>query len=283
MYSTIISTKDLKMHLSDPKWLIVDCSFTTAQPNDGYLNYLDVHIPGAKYAHLNNNLASHPTPTTGRHPLPDPVKFNFLLSTWGLTPETQVACYDMDGGASASARLWWLLRSFGHNKVAVLDGGLPAWFSADYPVESGEGILEEPKCLLNLSIDPLTYVDSYQVEQILKQEDWLIMDARSKLRYSGMEELIDRTGGRIPGAVSLPYSVLLDQSLHLLPDDDLEKLFSNTLKGIPTDHVIVYCGSSVISNMIVLAMEKIGLHGAKLYVGSWSEWITDPNHPIATR
>ncbi len=283
MFSTTITTKELNQHLYDSNWLIVDCSFTSAQPEDGYLNYLDVHVPGAKYAHLNNDLASQPTPTTGRHPLPDPVKFNLLISSWNLTPDTQVVCYDMDGGASAAARLWWLLRSYGHNKVAVLDGGLPAWFLDDFPVKSGEVKSSDSGIHTNLSIDPSTYVESQQLEKILKQVEWLVLDARSLLRYTGMEELVDRTGGRIPGAKSLPYASLLDEALHLMPDEQLNKMFSQIMNKVPADHVIVYCGSSVISNMVVLAMEKIGLHGAKLYAGSWSEWITDSNHPIATR
>jgi thiosulfate/3-mercaptopyruvate sulfurtransferase len=280
MYTDLICTEELARIINDPNLLVVDCRYELAHPEAGYKLYQNGHIPGAFFADLFKDMSSQPSPTTSRHPLPDPEAFNRLLSGWGLTPDIQVVVYDSENGALAAVRLWWLLRAYGHTAVAVLNGGYPKWTLEDRPTETGSPFQRKPSGF-RYTYHPELSINADQVEQIRKNPDWLLVDARSSQRYLGLEELIDPVAGHIPGAVNLPHMSLVNSPNGFLSKADLKGIFTKLLGNHAPDHTVVYCGSGVTSIMLILAMETIGLHGVKLYAGSWSEWIRDPAHEIA--
>ena len=137
MASPLISAAQLATHLDDPSWVVVDCRFTLTDPSAGLAAYARSHIPGARYANLDDDLARHPGPADGRHPLPDAADLAARLGTWGIGNDSTVVAYDEASGAMA-ARLWWLLGWIGHDRRLVLDGGFAAWNAAGLPVETGE-------------------------------------------------------------------------------------------------------------------------------------------------
>lgn len=281
MYHNIISTSDLASHINDPDWLVIDCRFEFAGVDNGYLMYLDEHIPGAIYANLNLDLASKVTPTSGRHPLPTEENFRYLLSNWGVEPDTQIVCYDSEGGAMAAGRCWWLLQISGHRKAAVLDGGFPAWLLEDRTTQSGMETPRKSTQVPQLKFNSGSYLSTAEVEKIRKDPTWLLLDTRNPARFRGMEELVDTTAGHIPGAIHLPYASVMQTNGKLIPVDEIIKLHQQVAREIPPERTVVYCGSGVTSIELILAFAAAGIHGVKLYPGSWSEWIRDPNHQIA--
>lgn len=278
-YTTIISAQDLEKELENPSLAVLDCRFYLQQPDQGFQEYLQGHIPGAVYVHLNRDLSGPVIPgKTGRHPLPDSQDFSELLSRWGIDGSTQVVAYDSLHGAMA-ARLWWMLRWLGHDRAAVLDGDWRAWVKAGYPVEGGEAV-RQPR-----TFQPVEHseylVGSEFVDQVREDEDYLVLDARSPDRYWGLEETIDRIAGHIPGAVTAPYALNLDEDGFFLPREALRERYEDLLNGLPPEQVIVYCGSGVTSVHNLIAMVAAGFAMPRLYPGSWSEWITDPQRPTA--
>jgi thiosulfate/3-mercaptopyruvate sulfurtransferase len=275
---TIISTEVLAQHLKDPNWVIIDCRFELMDPAWGFEEYQSFHIPGAIYANLDKDLSAPKTPQTGRHPLPDPEKFLRKIAEWGITPEKQVVVYDTAAGAFA-ARLWWMLRLYDLTTVAVLDGGIGAWLAEKRETNSGIETAKASAPLLKLTYDANMIASADQVEQIRQDPGFLLLDARSPIRYRGEEEPIDPVAGRIPGAVNRFHTENLTRDGVLKPAEVLQIEFSELLGNIPPSNVVVYCGSGVTSCFHLLAMEHIGLTGARLYAGSWSEWIRDPSRP----
>ena len=278
-YQTIISAERLLENLNDPNWVIVDCRFDLHEPERGYQEYLESHIPGAIYAHLDNDLSGEIIPgRTGRHPLPESQAFAERLAAWGIANGIQVVAYDSNGGALA-ARLWWMLRWLGHDEVAVLNGDWRAWIGRGYPVE--DGIIVPERREFKAVEHPEYVVEAEEIEVLRKDDNILLIDARAPQRYWGLEEPIDIRAGHIPGAVTFPYEGNLDSEGYFLEKGQLKSRFDNFLDGIPPSQVIVYCGSGVTSIHHLIAMVEAGYEMALLFPGSWSEWITDPDRPIA--
>jgi thiosulfate/3-mercaptopyruvate sulfurtransferase len=279
-YTDLITTGQFA-HLIDRKNLvIIDCRFDLAKPDWGLENYKKGHIPGAFYAHLNQDLSGAITTETGRHPLPGQDEFIKKLDLWGVNNKSQVVVYDTTGGAFA-ARLWWMLKYYGHSKAAVLDGGLSKWMDDGYPISSGVEISNGLGVHFIPEIDPTRMVSTAEIEQLYINSATLIIDARALQRFRGEIEPIDPVAGHIPGAVNRFHVDNLSQSGTLKSAEILKNEFAALLHGRSPENVIVYCGSGVTSCHHLLAMEIAGLPGARLYVGSWSEWIRDPAHPVA--
>ena len=279
MHTTILPvSSDLARHTSDPGWLFVDCRFDLAKPSAGEAAYRAGHIPGAVYAHVDRDLAGPVTATSGRHPLPAPETFAATLSAWGISPATQVVAYDADVGLYA-ARLWWLLRWAGHRAVAVLDGGYRAWLAAglrattEIPTRTPTKYVVKP--------DRSAWLDTHEVAERITRSNWRLLDARAPERFAGEVEPLDAVAGHIPGAVNHPYALNLGANGRLLGADELAARFDRSQGGVNNDHTIAMCGSGVTGCHLLLALEVADKHGAKLYPGSWSEWIRDPSRPIA--
>ena len=278
MFTTLVSVEILQARLADPDWVIMDSRFALQEPEWGRGEYLKGHIPGALYAHLDQDLSSPVIPgQTGRHPLPEVEAMANRLSAWGIDQGTQVVVYDIDNGGFA-ARLWWLLRWLGHPGAAVLDGGWEAWRGSGLPVEIEIRRRHERKFIPRLQ--PAMLVNVGQVQQMIGDLTWIILDARAVERYRGEVEPIDPVAGHIPGAVCLPYLDSVGADGKFLAKDELRKRFETALEGRSVDKTAVYCGSGVTSAHHILAMEHAGLGTARLYAGSWSEWIADPARPV---
>ena len=277
LYQTIISTEVAAAHIDDPDWAFIDCRFDLLKPDWGLAEYRSAHIAGAVYADLNQDLSSPVTPQTGRHPLPESTTIVSRFSSWGIKPGTQVVIYDAAGGTFA-ARLWWLLKYYGHTRAAVLDGGLPKWLSENRPLRSG-GESRPPAHFVG-NPKPEMWVSTADVEALRQDPSFLLIDARAAARFRGEQEFIDPIAGHIPGAVNRFTAANLTKDGIFLPPERLKAEFTHMLGGLSPSNVIAYCGSGVTSCHNLLAMEYAGLLGARLYPGSWSEWIRDPNRPI---
>lgn len=278
-YTTLISAADLHHHLGHDDWAIVDCRFALDNPEQGREHYQQAHIPGAVYAHLNHDLSGDIIPgKTGRHPLPTIAALTSVLSRWGIDDRVQVVAYDAKDGAMAAARLWWLLKWLGHPNVAVLDGGLTAWQDQGYPTITGteqrapRTFVARPRPELLVSTDAVAGLST--------MADHKVIDVRATARYRGDVEPIDPVAGHIPGAVSCPFSDNVDANGYFLPPAALRSRFAHVLGDVPVEHAIFYCGSGVTAAHNLLAVAHAGLGDARLYAGSWSEWITDPERPV---
>lgn len=276
-FTTLISSDELLMHIEDPQWVIVDCRFDLFDLEKGEQDYLKAHIPGAVYAHLERDLSAIPTGTNGRHPLPAIEDLVSVFSQWGIGESIQVVAYD-DRGGSFAARLWWCLRYLGHESVAVLDGGFPSWERAGYPTKSGVETKSPKDFKPQIQSDML--VDLEQLQTMIGSPDILLIDARAPERYRGEEEPIDPVAGHIPGALNRFWGLNLEENECFLPASVLRTEFERILETASPPSVIGYCGSGVTSCHNLIAMAHAGLHGTRLYLGSWSEWSADRARPI---
>lgn len=279
VHRTLVDAPTLARHLDDPRWVVVDCRWQLSDPRLGPRRYLEGHIPGALYADLDADLSAPRTAESGRHPLPDPQRLARRLGAWGVGDDSQVIAYDDAGGAYA-ARLWWLLRWLGHDAVAVLDGGIAAWTAAGGAFE-----LEPPVPVarhFRATPDDDRWLEAADIEAALTDARGLLLDARGAARYSGAEEPIDPKAGHIPGALSAPYTGNLDADGRFLPAAELKARFEALLGARGAADAVVYCGSGVTACHDLLALEHAGLSGARLYAGSWSEWVGDETRPIRT-
>lgn len=279
MHTTLVDAATLAAHRTDARWLIVDCRFDLAQPAAGEAAYRAGHIPGAIYAHLDRDLSSPITAQTGRHPLPDAERFAQTLSSWGVTPDTQVIAYDADNGMYAS-RLWWLLRWVGHRAVAVLDGGFKAWNAAGLPTSTEIPARQPSQFQARPNRD--LWLDADQVQQRVQQADWRLLDARAPERFAGKVEPLDKVAGHVPGARNHPFATNLASDGRFGAPEELRRRYEQSQAGVTDDHTIVMCGSGVTACHLLLAMEVAGKPGARLYAGSWSEWIRNPRRGVAT-
>ena len=270
---TLVETGHLAHH---PEWRIFDCRHDLAVPELGERQYRESHIPGARFAHLDRDLSAPKTGTNGRHPLPDPKSFAAWLGAQGLKTSDQVVAYDAGSGAMA-ARLWWLLRWAGHEAVAVLDGGFSKWVKENRPLSAA--ISEFKKTDFSAKADPTLPVNVSFLES--HREECLLLDARAPARYRGEAEPIDPVAGRIPGALNRHNAENMTEEGVFKSSEVLRTEFRTILGGRPISQVVNYCGSGVAACHNLLAMEIAGLPGARLYAGSWSEWIADPKRPIA--
>jgi thiosulfate/3-mercaptopyruvate sulfurtransferase len=226
---------------------------------------------------LGSDLSGPTTGRNGRHPLPDPSTLARTLGRLGVTRGVQVVAYDQDSGMYAS-RLWWLLRWMGHDEVAVLDGGFAKWLAEARATTTGEEPARTREFAGTPRMDMIADVD--EVAGLVGRPDALLLDARAPERYRGDIEPIDRVPGRIPGAVNHHFLRNLDDRGTFRTAASLRRDFEQVLGHTPADHVVCYCGSGVTACQNLVALEHAGLHGARLYVGSWSEWASDPSRPV---
>ncbi|NOX42386.1 MAG: sulfurtransferase [Gammaproteobacteria bacterium] len=277
MFTTLISAKDLFAHINDPEWIVFDCRFTLTETEAGRYAYQQSHVPGAIYVHLDEDMSSPVTQSTGRHPLPDVKAFSEKLSAWGVDGTKQVVVYDDVFGAVAG-RMWWLLRWMGHTQVALLDGGLPVWQREKYPVQDQLPALTPSTFIPNVNHDLL--VDTDFVESSLSDNNIVIIDARAEQRFLGEVEPLDKVAGHVPGAISMPYDDNLAVSSNFETPEELFNLYNENINQVNYKKVIHMCGSGVTACHNILAMEHAGMNGSRLYAGSWSEWITNPQRPV---
>ncbi len=278
VFTTLVDTTTVAAHLDDPDWVVFDCRFDLTKPDAGQRAYAEAHIPGARYAHLDNDLSSPITANSGRHPLPDVEVLAAKLGRWGVDRHKQVVAYDGGAGAVA-ARLWWVLRWLGHNAVAVLDGGLSKWQEERRPVTNDVPTITPT--VFRATVDDSLWVQTSVVERLIAEGSHLLVDARAVPRFKGAREPIDKVAGHIPGAINRPFDNNVDAHGCFLRDDVLRSQFQELLQGKEPAQAINMCGSGVTACHNILAMERAGLPGAKLYVGSWSEWIRDSRRPVA--
>lgn len=276
-YRTLISASELH-HFSQADWVIIDCRFSLTNSEAGSYAYRHGHLPNARYAHLDNDLSSRITDTTGRHPLPDFSALAKKLGAWGVSNHTQVVVYDDAGGAFAG-RLWWLLRALGHDNVAVLDGGIKYWQQQGYDITTTLPRIKPASFRVYLNNN--LWLTAQQVENQLARKAITLIDARTPERYRGEQEPIDPVAGHIPYALNRAFQRNLNaQGLFLAPEQ-LRSQFKQLIGNADPEQVVHYCGSGVTACHNVLAMEHAGLSGSKLYAGSWSEWIRNKNRAVA--
>jgi thiosulfate/3-mercaptopyruvate sulfurtransferase len=275
----LISPSDLAPHLDDPDWAVVDCRFALGDQERGRRDYLQGHIPGAVYAHLDDDLSGPIVPgVTGRHPLPPVSQAAAVMGKLGIDEGVQVVTYDDAGGALAAARLWWMLRWLGHEAAAVLDGGWRRWAREGRPAHAGEE--SRPARLFIPNTRPELVASAEEVEALRLDPMYRLLDARSAERYRGEAETVDPVAGHIPGAANLPYTDNLTPEGNLRPAEELRLRFQALLGEVPSGRVVHYCGSGATAGLNILAMLHAGLGEGRLYAGSWSEWITDAERPI---
>lgn len=262
----IIDVAALADHLNDPEWVIVDCRFDLFNTAAGESHYLEAHIPGAIYAHLERDLSApkDPTGAGGRHPLPTVEQMNRVFGQFGIGPGVQVVAYD-DSSGHYAARLWWMLRFMGHEAVAMLDGGWPAWTSAGLPVARGR---EERT--------PCEFAGVPQWDRVAMMNEIvavpLLVDGRAPERYRGEVEPIDPVAGHIPGAVNRHYLTNWTAGGFWRSQEELLADYLSLIGDATPEEVVFYCGSGVSACVNLAGMVRAGLPEGRLYVGSWSEW-----------
>lgn len=278
MHTTLIDVQTLHLHLQDPDWRVIDARFSLADAGQGAREYAEGHVPGAVYAHLDDDLSGPIIPgETGRHPLPSTERAAVVFSRMGIDENVQVVVYDGAGG-SVAARVWWMLRWLGHDAVAVVDGGWPAWIGADLPVTREVPEVRPRTFTANVQAHMVT--DVYGVDRYRKDAEWVILDARTPERFRGEMEPIDPVAGHIPGARCATFDANLGEDGCFRSPEELRRRFERLLGDMPADRAVNYCGSGVSACHNLLAIAHAGLGDAVLYPGSWSEWVTDEDRPI---
>ncbi len=279
MYKTLIESEQLRLLIDEAQVVVVDCRFTLKDTAYGRHAYADSHIPRAVYAHLDEDLSSPVIAgKTGRHPLPDVGELTTLLGSWGVTDGVQVVAYDDAGGVFA-ARLWWLLRWLGHESVAVLNGGWQAWCDAGGDTTQ-QIYTPKPAATFHPRLQSSVVVEVDEVCGRLGDPTFCLVDSRTLERYRGEHEPIDPIAGRIPGARHASHEAVVGSDGKFLDSARLREHFEEALGDVGVSEVVFYCGSGVSAAKNLLALAHAGLGFAKLYAGSWSEWITDSTRRI---
>jgi thiosulfate/3-mercaptopyruvate sulfurtransferase len=283
--NNLISVEELYKHLGDEALVIIDARFDLKDPTAGRKAYEAGHIPGAIYFDLDEDLSGEKSEHGGRHPLPGGREFFKKVVNAGISKDSVVVVYD-DAANMYAGRFWWLLRHFTDcQNVKVLDGGYSVWQERHYPVSTDTlkpkvpdpTVKTRPAALTFLS-SSVDLVDAEYIYKNLNNPAIVLIDARSRDRFRGENETIDSKAGHIPGAINKPFAENLDgktfKSLQ-----NLQKQFAD----IPPDkEIIVYCGSGVSANHTLIALEEAGIRGAKLYAGSWSDWVSYGENPVET-
>ncbi len=278
-WTTLVGVDELAAALGNEALRLVDARFSLMDAQAGRLGYEASHLPGAVYTDLNLDLSQLALPGQGRHPLPDEKSFTARLGEWGIGPGDQVVIYDAGDGSMAAARLWWMLKLLGHERVAVLDGGLPAWRAKGLP-ETSQTVQAVARPAYPASFDRTAIVSSEQVLSRLHEAPGWLLDARAGERFRAEVEPMDAIAGHVPGAVNRPIADNLEAG-HFKSSAQLRAAIHPLLAGRSPQEVVVMCGSGVTACHLLLAMEHAGLHGARVYAGSWSAWISDPARPVA--
>lgn len=280
MFNTLITAEQLLLIITNEHVRLLDCRFRLEDTSAGRKRYSEGHIPGALYVHLDEDLSGTVIPgETGRHPLPEVRETVALWSRLGIDEEIQVVVYD-DMGGGIAARAWWMLRWMGHEAVAVLDGGISAWekvggdLQTDIPMVSPRAFKPD--------IQESWLLNAREVEVIRTHPEWVLVDSRTTERYRGKEEPIDPVAGHIPGAINAPHPGTVDENGRFQSPEALADHFKS--KGVHDDgeHTAFYCGSGVTACRNILAYEVAGWGRARLYGGSWSDWIATGDRPVAS-
>lgn len=271
----IVTMGWLAENLGDPQLVIVDCRFVLGQSEAGRSAYEQDHIPGAVYAHLEQDLSGPVREHGGRHPLPDMGPFSQWLGLIGIDKDSNVVAYDDQGGAMSS-RFWWMLRFLGHEHVSILEAGYSQW-KAGYPVSSE---IHEPTARrFSPSVKTHMLISIHDVRAKLGQPGIVLLDSREHPRYLGQQEPIDPIAGHIPGAINSFWKDSLNGNGLWKDTDELASRFVHLNRE---DEIIVYCGSGVTACPNVLALQEAGFPNVKLYLGSWSDWVSYSENPVAT-
>ena len=278
MRNILVSTAELASHLEDPSWIVMDTRADLMDPKKGRAMYAEGHIPGACFLDLDSDLSAPKTGSNGRHPMADPTEFAKRINQCGVTPDSQVVVYD-DVGGNFAVRLWWMLRWLGHDRTALLDGGIPQW------KKEGRALSTEVPAQREGSFVPRPHlgdiVDVHFIERFREDPSIVLIDARTPERFKGLSEPIDPVAGHIPGAVNRFWKENLAPDGRFKSSQELRAEFGKLLGNHP-ERAVHMCGSGVTACHNAFAMELAGLPAGRLYAGSWSEWVSDRSRPIAT-
>jgi thiosulfate/3-mercaptopyruvate sulfurtransferase len=278
----LVTTDWLAAHLNDPNLRIADVRwYLFEKDKTGQSEYLRGHIPGAVFVDLEMSLAKPGVIGPGRHPIPAADEFAEAMSNAGIDADTFVVAYDDRGGATA-ARLWWLLRYFGHDKVALLDGGIAQWIAEGRPLETVVPSVPRKNFVAQPSRQPMV-VGKLTVDALRRDPHVHIFDVRVGERYRGEIEPIDPKAGHIPGAKNAPIAGNLRSAtdLRFLSPAEIRARFEQ-LGAHPGDPVVAYCGSGINACQAVFALTLAGFENVLLYEGSWSDWSRDDHLPVMT-
>jgi thiosulfate/3-mercaptopyruvate sulfurtransferase len=277
----LIQADELYKRLNDNNLVIIDTRFDLKDTKAGRKAYEAGHISGAVYFDLDKDLSGQKSEHGGRHPLPEARELFKKFFGAGISSDSTVVVYD-DSANMYAGRFWWLLRHFtNHQNVQVLDGGFSSWLEANYPVSAEIPDLlspSEPTRALTLFSSPDALVDAEYIRKNLNNPNVVLIDARAADRFRGENETLDPKAGHIPGAISKPFAENLNGK-KFKSSDELKERFAD----LPKDkEIIVYCGSGVSANHNLIALEEAGIKGAKLYAGSWSDWVSYEENPVET-
>jgi len=277
-FDTIISAHELKEIIDHDNVRVFDCRFSLKDPQGGLKSYQAGHLPNAQFADMDTQLSSAMTNTSGRHPLPEIEDFINQLRQWGVNNDTQVIAYDDISGAFA-ARLWWMMRWLGHNKVAVLNGGMKQWTDAGYELTQDTTEFANGEFSGSAIMEWLVEIDTVQAE--LANNSITLIDARAADRFTGKDQNTDPVPGHVPGANNLPFGGNLTKDGLFETPDIIKKRYDSVIKDQPLTNVVNMCGSGVTACHNLLAQAVAGIQPTKIFIGSWSQWIRDPSRPVA--
>ncbi len=279
MHSFLISPEALQAQLHNPKLIILDVRANLKDPHAGLEAFKKAHIPGARLAQMATDVSGPCTGSNGRNPFPDINQFCIRMQALGVCNDSTVVIYD-DGPCNFAARLWFTFRCAGFENVRVLDGGLKAWLTIDGPM-SEEIVSVEPGDMTQRASLERVFALSEVIENMTTQH-YALVDGRGHSRYLGQNETLDRVGGHIPGAMSRPSTQNLGENGRFKSPEQLRSEFKPYFNRFPGRDVMNTCGSGVTACCNHLAMKIAGLSPVGVYIGSWSEWVSDPSRPIST-
>jgi thiosulfate/3-mercaptopyruvate sulfurtransferase len=269
-FGPLVDVAWLRARLDDPDLVVVDCRWKLGSPGAGEALYADGHVPGAAFLDVDGDLSAPPGDNSrGRHPLPDAQHFQAAARRAGISGDTRVVAYD-EAGEGGAARLWWLLRHFGHDGAAILDGGASAWRAAGGPLDAGRHQPGAGDFKARPRDDDAAPLAELRDRAPAGDPSLVLIDARAPERYRGENEPVDPVAGHIPGAANVPFASLAPDGRFLGRDELQERL--TAAGAIPGADVVAYCGSGVTAAVVVAAAEAAGIEGVRLYAGSWSEW-----------
>ncbi|MFD3261158.1 sulfurtransferase [Paenibacillus lentus] len=280
MTNPLVSKKWLLARMYQPNIAIVDCRFQLGSPEAGRMAYTESHIPGAVYLDLESDLSAPVGEHGGRHPLPDPEALAKRLGQAGISNDSVVVAYDDQGGMNAS-RLWLLLRWLGHDQVSVMDEGFAAWQKDGYPVTADQPVIVPSS--FQPAVQPNLIADVNDVRSAIGNPEVLLVDSREAPRYLGDTEPIDAKAGHIPSAINAFWKNNLDAEGKWITEEQRRTGLSEAIEALESNReVIVYCGSGVSACPNIVALHSLGYSNVRLYAGSWSDWISYSENPIAT-
>lgn len=268
--SPIIEAKELLAMYKDPEVLLFDVS----NGQNARASYETEHLEGAFFVDLNTQLADIKSDFAdgGRHPLPSLEAFANTLTDLGISKDKHVVVYDQKNGSNAAARFWWMLKSVGHEKVQVLNGGLSQAKKDNFPVSSKVERGQRAPEPYQISHWGLPTIEIDQVESLSQNPDYIVVDVRDQERYEGKHEPIDLIAGHIPGAINLPFSGNIDENGLFLNANELKRRYESAFGAVKMENIVIYCGSGVTACHALLALDYAEMGIPALYVGSWSEW-----------